>query len=135
MKNKINTMEINLKIKSFKKIQKFKGLNNTSKSFYYTVLASLLVIMFFSITPKILVLTNDLLVRSVEIENESKNNFEKVLSGQSIEVEQEDKFDNIQVFEDIFQYEDIPTSSVRLSASTIKQLFKDTKYNLTKSII
>ncbi len=130
MKNKINTMEINLKIKSFKKIQKFKGLNNTSKSFYYTVLASLMVIMFFSITPKILVLTNDLLVRSVEIENESKNNFEKVLSGQSIEVEQEDKFDNIQVFEDIFQYEDIPTSTIRLSASTIKQLFKDTDYNL-----
>ena len=34
------------------------------------------------------------------------------------------------IFEDIFQYEDIPTSTVRLNASTIKQLFKDTKYNL-----
>ena len=38
--------------------------------------------------------------------------------------------DNIQIFEDIFQYEDVPTSTVRLSASTIKQLFKETNYSL-----
>ena len=55
---------------------------------------------------------------------------EKVLSGKKIKNEQDDEMDNLQVFEDIFRYEEIPTSSVRLSASTIKQLFKDTKYNL-----
>ena len=38
--------------------------------------------------------------------------------------------DILQIFEDIFQYEDKSISTVRLSASTIEQLFKDTKYNL-----
>ena len=34
------------------------------------------------------------------------------------------------LFEDIFKLNDLPTDTVRLSASTIDQLFKDTKYNL-----
>ena len=41
------------------------------------------------------------------------------------------ELDNVcKIFEDIFLYEDIPTTTVRLSASTIKQLFKDTKYTV-----
>ena len=34
------------------------------------------------------------------------------------------------MFEDIFSFEQVPTDTVRLSASTIKQLFKETNYNL-----
>ena len=34
------------------------------------------------------------------------------------------------MFEDIFSIEEVPTDTVRLSAETINQLFKDTKYNL-----
>ena len=34
------------------------------------------------------------------------------------------------LFEDIFEFDDVPTDVVRLSASVIEQLFKDTKYNL-----
>ena len=34
------------------------------------------------------------------------------------------------LFEDIFSIEEVPTDTVRLSAKTINQLFKDTKYNL-----
>ena len=113
-----------------KKINKLKGLNNSAKSFYYTFIAGLLIILFFSATPILVNLKNNIFVKSIEIENESKNNLEKVLSGKEIDGEQEDELNNVQVFEDIFQYEDIPTSTVRLSASTIKQLFKDTNYNL-----
>ena len=85
---------------------------------------------FFFATPKFIILKNNLFVKSIEIKNESKSNLEKVLSGKKIIEEQADELDNLQIFEDIFQYEDIPTSTVRLNASTIKQLFKDTKYNL-----
>ena len=34
------------------------------------------------------------------------------------------------LFEDIFKFDQLPTDTVRLSASTIEQLFKDTNYNL-----
>ena len=112
------------------KFFKFKGLNSSLKSFYYTGLTSLIVVLFFFVTPKFVILKNNLFVKSIEIQNESKSNLEKVLSGKKIKEEQADELDNLQIFEDIFQYEDIPTSTVRLNASTIKQLFKDTKYNL-----
>ncbi len=113
-----------------KKITRLKGIQNSTKSFYYTAITGIVIILFFAATPKLIDLKNNIIIKSVEIQNESKNNFEKVLSGKKINNEQEDQLDNIQVFEDIFQYEDVATSTVRLSASTIKQLFKDTNYNL-----
>ena len=112
------------------KFFKFKGMNSSLKSFYYTGVTSLIVVLFFFATPKFIILKNNLFVKSIEIKNESKSNLEKVLSGKKIKEEQADELNNLQIFEDIFQYEDIPTSTVRLNASTIKQLFKDTKYNL-----
>ena len=112
------------------KFFKFKGMNSSLKSFYYTGVTSLIVVLFFFATPKFIILKNNLFVKSIEIKNESKSNLEKVLSGKKIKEEQADELDNLHIFEDIFQYEDIPTSTVRLNASTIKQLFKDTKYNL-----
>ena len=121
-----------LKIPQLKppKLFKFKGMANSLKSFYYTGITSIVVILLFFVSPKLFILKNSLFVKSVEVQNESKSNLEKVLSGKKISEEQEDELDSFQVFEDIFQYEDIPTSSVRLSSSTIKQLFKDTNYNL-----
>jgi Bax protein len=112
------------------KFVKFKGINNALKSFFYTGGASLIVILFFFITPKFIILKNNLFIKSIEVKNESKNNLEKVLSGKKIKEEQVNELNNMQVFEDIFQYEDVPMSTVRLNASTIKQLFRDTKYNL-----
>ena len=130
MKKKIKFPVFNIPQLKLPKFLKFKGINNSLKSFCYTSLASLIIILFFFMTPKLIILKNNLFVKSIEIKNESKSNLEKVLSGKIIEGEQADELDNLQVFEDIFQYEDIPTSTVRLDASTIKQLFKETKYNL-----
>ena len=113
-----------------RKFINFKGINNSLKSFFYTGAMSLIIILFFFITPKLIILKNNLFFKSLEIKNESKNNLEKVLSGKKINEEQDDDLNNLQVFQDIFQYEDVPVSSVRLNASTIKQLFKDTNYNL-----
>ena len=132
MKKKIKLPALNIQKLKLSKLLKFKGINNSLKSFYYTGLTSLIIILFFFVAPKLIILKNNLFVKSIEIENESKNNLEKVLSGKKIEGEQEDQLNNLQVFEDIFRYEDNPTSSVRLSASTIKQLFKDTNYSLKK---
>ena len=65
--------------------------------------------------------------------NKSKQNFEKVLEGKPIKSKNEkidDGLDIKNLFEDIFSFEQVPTDTVRLSASTIKQLFKETNYNL-----
>ena len=128
-KNKI-TKIIDLFTDNTKKFLKYKGLNNSGKSFLYTIVASFFIGSIFFIAPKLVILKNNLIVKSIEVKNESKSNLEKVLSGKNIVEEQDDELDNIQIFEDIFQYEDVPTSTVRLSASTIKQIFKETNYNL-----
>jgi len=113
----------------FKKSSQTK--NDTSfLSFSYTFFLGIFLIFIFFLSPKIITIKNNLVASSVEVKNNSKINLEKVLSGKKLKEEQEDGIDNLQIFEDIFQYEDIPTTTVRLSASTIKQLFKDTEYSL-----
>ena len=107
-----------------------KIVKNSSKSFYYTCLSSLVVIMFFFFSPMLINFYNTLVQNNKEIKNESKINLEKVLSGESIEKQEANDVDNYQVFEDIFEFENIPSDTVRLSAPTILQLFKDTNYTL-----
>ena len=114
----------------FNKSNQTKSNNNSFRSFNYTFITSLILIVIFFLSPQIINVRNNLAIKSLEVKNDSKVNLEKVLSGKAIEGEQDEELDNLQIFEDIFQYEDITTSTVRLSASTIKQLFKDTNYNL-----
>ena len=114
----------------FNKSNQTKSNNNSFRSFNYTFITGLILIVIFFLSPQIINVRNNLAIKSLEVKNDSKVNLEKVLSGKAIEGEQDEELDNLQIFEDIFQYEDITTSTVRLSASTIKQLFKDTNYNL-----
>ena len=114
----------------FNKNNQIKSDNNSFRSFNYTFITGLILIVIFFLSPQIINVRNNLAIKSLEVKNDSKVNLEKVLSGKAIEGEQDEELDNLQIFEDIFQYEDITTSTVRLSASTIKQLFKDTNYNL-----
>ena len=106
------------------------GQNNSFKSFLYTGIAGLFITIIFFISPNLINFKNQLKIKTTEVKNNSKINLEKVLEGKSITTEQNDELDNLQIFQDIFEYEDIATTTVRLSASTIKQLFKDTNYTL-----
>ena len=106
------------------------GQNNSFKSFLYTGIAGLFITIIFFISPNLINFKNQLKIKTTEIKNNSKINLEKVLEGKSITTEQNDELDNLQIFQDIFEYEDIATTTVRLSAATIKQLFKDTNYTL-----
>ena len=107
-----------------------KGQNNSFKSFLYTGIVSLFITTIFFISPNLVNFKNQLKIQTTEIKNNSKINLAKVLEGKSITTEQNDELDNLQIFQDIFEYEDITTTTVRLSAATIKQLFKDTNYTL-----
>ena len=106
------------------------GQNNSFKSFLYTGIAGLFITIIFFISPNLINFKNQLKIKTTEIKNNSKINLVKVLEGKSITAEQNDELDNLQIFQDIFEYEDIATTTVRLSAATIEQLFKDTNYSL-----
>jgi Bax protein len=106
------------------------GQNNSFKSFLYTGITGLFITIIFFISPNLINFKNQLKIKTTEIKNNSKINLEKVLEGKSITTEQNDELDNLQIFQDIFEYEDIATTTVRLSAATIKQLFKDINYTL-----
>ena len=117
-------------MKKKKKFLILQGQNNSFKSFLYTGIAGLFITIIFFISPNLINFKNQLKIKTTEVKNNSKINLEKVLEGKSITTEQNDELDNLQIFQDIFEYEDIETTTVRLSAATIEQLFKDTNYTL-----
>ena len=123
IKKKINSILI------FEIGKRKRKIENSTLSFFYTSIASLIIIVFFFSSPFLLNFYNNLTQDVNETNNNSKINFEKTLSGQTIE-EDDNIADNPEVFEDIFEFESLPTNVVRLNALTIEQLFKDTNYTL-----
>ena len=106
--------------------------NQTFKSLYYTFFTGCIIILFSFLSPIFNSYKNEVFSLSEEVKNNSKIKLEKVLNGESIEEEQLEEINNAQVYEDILEYKKVPTDTVRLNASTIEQLFKDTNYNLDK---
>ena len=101
------------------------------KNFYFTALSGLILILISSLIPLSVNIKQDINVSKSTIDNNSNVNFQKVLDGKSIDQKNVDEGLNIEnLFEDIFSIEEVPTDTVRLSAETINELFKDTKYDL-----
>ena len=115
-------------------IKKNKSLleNNNYKSLYYTVLSSFVIILLSFLMPSVVQFKNNNIFASNEIENKSKSNLEKVLDGEPLSKSSkiDEGLDLKNLYEDVFKFDDLPTDTVRLNASTIEQLFKDTNYNL-----
>ena len=99
-------------------------LNTLSKTF----LSSLIIISFFFVLPLAIDLTNKKILFSKNYENTSKNNLNKLLENQDPKLDND--LDKKSLFEDIFTFDQQPKDkdSVRLSASTIEELFKSTNY-------
>ena len=93
-----------------------------------TFLSSLIIIAFFSVTPLLVDLTKEGMNISKDYENNSVSDLKKLLKKKDIE---KDKAVNHKfLFEDILIFDEKPTDSVRLSATTIEELFKSTNYDL-----
>ena len=107
-------------------------LNKDLRSLYLTILCSIGIIMFSFVLPVILEFKNNTILASKEIENNSKSNFEKVLDGEALQKSSgiDEGLNLKNLFDDVFKFDDLPSDTVRLSASTIEQLFKETDYNL-----
>ena len=133
--NKLSLTKIkNILLKKGYKIDKkpSKSLGNDVKNFFYIGLFSFFLIGFFGVLPKITNIVSDVFSKAEIVENNSKKNFEKVLSGKELELspEEKKKITFKDLFFDVFDFNEIPSDTVRLSASTLEQLFKETKYNL-----
>ncbi len=101
-------------------------------SLYYTLLCSFALILVFSLLPLSVNIKKNINLNKLTVDNNSNINFQKVLDGKSIESEKVDQdLDLKNLFEDIFTLNDnFQTDTVRLNASTVKELFKDTDYSL-----
>ena len=103
------------------------------KSLYLTGIASFLIVMFSFIIPLSVDIDNQIASNNDSKINNSKTDFEKVLSGESIDDKEVDEgLDLSNILEDVFKFDELPEDTVRLSASTIEQLFKDTNYSLSE---
>ena len=138
IKKKFNLEEVKkfLKKKGFVIQRKSSSglLSRDLQSLYYTLAASFGIIVFFFLLPTFIDFQKNTILASKEVENKSKSNLEKVLKGQPLKSENTSQVDEgldvKNLFEDVFKFDQLPTDTVRLNASTIEQLFKDTDYNL-----
>ncbi len=105
--------------------EKFKTLYLTGISSLLIILVSFIMPLFSEISPKN--------VKDIKI-NESNKKFAKVLEGGELENKSkiDEGLDLSNILEDVFKLEELPQDTVRLSASTIEQLFKDTDYTLNE---
>ena len=135
-------------IKSLRKILLKKGFlisrksiirkQNSLQNLYKISIASLLIISFFYILPPSYKFVNKLIQPNLEIENPSNQKLTQVLEGKLLD-ENELNNENYSVTDQDLVYqelygevteEDNLESGVRLKASVLYQLFKDTNYNL-----
>ena len=132
MKNKISISKIKnfLKKKGFV-INKKKETKNHESSFgsiSRTFLSSLIIISIFSITPLVIDFTKQRNILSENIGKESKNILKKLVENKNLQLDNE--LNQNFLFDDVLQFDEQPIDTVRLSASTIEELFKSTNYNL-----
>ena len=127
LKKLLSSQGIIIKRKSTFKFgfEKFRTIYLTGFSSLMIILLAFIIPIFSEINPKI--------VKSSKI-NDSSKKFKKVLEGQELEnkTKIDEGLDLSNILEDVFKFEDLPQDSVRLSASTIEQLFKDTNYSLSE---
>ncbi len=99
------------------------------KPFYKIFLSSLLIISFFYLMP---IAINYSKNKTFVFENNSKQILAYTLNndGKNLETDDGAYLDENDLLKDIFSLNDLETDTVRLNASTIKQLFEDTKYSL-----
>jgi len=113
------------KIKAFKVLEE-NDLNSLPRIF----LSSVILILFFYSLPIIINFTNNKIESSAGIQNNSKAILAYTLNKKSPNSLSNQKLNEEDLLIDIYSLNDQETDTVRLDASTIKQLFDDTNYKL-----
>ena len=111
--------------KKNKNVIQAKAINSISRIF----LSSLVLVSFFYIVPIMINFTDNNL-NTKEYTNNSKKIFAYTLNKKNKNKKESSALKEEDLLLDIFSLNNLENDSVRLSASTIKQLFEDTGYNL-----
>ena len=130
-KNKISILEIQKYLNkngfSISKKKNNNGVNNLG-SLSRSFLSCLIIISIFFVSPIILEFTKERIKISKDFENNSKNDLKKLLENPDKKLD--DGLDNKFLFDDILTLDEQQDDTVRLSATTIEELFRSTNYNL-----
>ena len=93
-------------------------------------LSSIFVVLSFYFIPSIIDFTNKQLLNDDEFQNNSKAILAYTLNKKKNGISTDENLNEKDLLIDIFSLNDLETDTVRLNASTIKQLFEDTDYKL-----
>ena len=119
------------KILKKNKIKPFRVFDeNGLSSLPRTILSSIVVILFFYSLPIVINFTNNKIESSAGIQNNSKAILAYTLNKKSSNSSNAQTLNEDDLLIDIYSLNDQETDTVRLDASTIKQLFEDTDYKL-----
>ena len=119
------------KILKKNKIKPFRVFDeNGLSSLPRIILSSVVVILFFYSLPIIISFTSNKIESSAGIQNNSKAILAYTLNKKSSNSSNSQPFNEDDLLIDIYSLNDQETDTVRLDASTIKQLFEDTDYKL-----
>ena len=134
--NKITFVEIKkyLKEKGFTLTKKNNNYfkNNSLNTLSRTLLSSVIIICSFYVIPVFINFKSERISTHKEFKNDSKNIFKNTKDdkGQNKLSKLDEELLEKYIFEDVLEINELPNDYVRLSASTLEQLFKDTNYNL-----
>ena len=109
------------------KNKSFQTKNNFG-SISRTFLSCLIIISIFSSTPLVINFTKERMSFSKVRENNSKNIVRKLIENKDLT--KDESLNQKFLFDDIIAFDEQPNNNIRLSATTIQELFKSTNYNL-----
>ena len=133
---KINIPKIKklLQSRGYKIYKKQKTFSKFSVNFFYTTIVGVFFVGFFYITPSLVDISKKKFTKNKIILNNSNINFNRVLEGKEITENknfiEDNEINSGDLFTDVFEFDINEKDTVRLSASTLYQLFKDEDYNL-----
>ena len=133
---KINIFKLKkiLQNKGYKIYKNQKTIPKTFENFFYITIVGIFFIGIFYITPLIIDFSKKKFNKNEIVLNNSSINFNRVLEGKEIQnnrnLKEDDEVDFKDLFTDVFEFDINEQDTVRLSASTLNQLFIDENYNL-----
>ena len=123
-----------LQNKGYKIYKNQKTISKSFENFFYITIVGIFFIGIFSITPVIIDFSKKKFNKNEIVLNNSSINFNRVLEGKEIQnnrnLKEDDEVDFKDLFTDVFEFDINEQDTVRLSASTLNQLFIDENYNL-----
>ncbi len=123
-----------LQNKGYKIYRNQRRIPKIFENFFYITMVGVFFIGFFYITPFIVDLSKQKLSKNEIVINNSNINFNRVLEGKEIQnnrnLKESEEVNFKDLFTDVFEFDINEQDTVRLSASTLNQLFIDENYNL-----